>query len=286
MPTPQQVLLRLAVKRDLNVVRRRAAADAPGIAIEGVRRWRESHGLPVCEPDRGTQAGEIAARLVGVPRKFCERSSSRSGSVDAEGHVLGRAAYHRQALGIDLSAQPQNDLRQTAVVEFTTASVIPPLAAPLSSTFRSHPASAITRACHSQRDHARDGKRGRLRTLAEPNLTAIFGEGRRRFLAGGEFPRPAAIPCDNTTHVCTEHPYQLKEIRHLANYFHAGRSLRRPDQPAGATRVSALLRQRNHGDPDRSVPPASTPSPSPRSTPSGNHPVEFLGGLDGDGPAA
>jgi pilus assembly protein CpaC len=43
---------------------------------------------------------------------------------------------------------------------------------------------------------------GVVRTLAEPNLTAISGES-ATFLAGGEFPIPAGYSCDPTTHVCT-----------------------------------------------------------------------------------
>jgi pilus assembly protein CpaC len=42
---------------------------------------------------------------------------------------------------------------------------------------------------------------GVVRTLAEPNLTAISGEA-ANFLAGGEFPIPKGYTCDPTTHVC------------------------------------------------------------------------------------
>ena len=43
---------------------------------------------------------------------------------------------------------------------------------------------------------------GVVRTLAEPNLTAISGKS-ATFIAGGEFPIPAGYSCDPTTHVCT-----------------------------------------------------------------------------------
>jgi pilus assembly protein CpaC len=43
---------------------------------------------------------------------------------------------------------------------------------------------------------------GVVRTLAEPNLTAISGES-ATFIAGGEFPIPAGYSCDPVTHVCT-----------------------------------------------------------------------------------
>jgi pilus assembly protein CpaC len=42
---------------------------------------------------------------------------------------------------------------------------------------------------------------GVVRTLAEPNLTAISGES-ATFIAGGEFPVPAGFSCDPVTRVC------------------------------------------------------------------------------------
>jgi len=44
--------------------------------------------------------------------------------------------------------------------------------------------------------------KGVVRTLAEPNLTAISGES-ATFIAGGEFPIPAGYSCDPVTRVCT-----------------------------------------------------------------------------------
>jgi len=44
---------------------------------------------------------------------------------------------------------------------------------------------------------------GVVRTLAEPNLTAISGES-ATFLAGGEFPVLAGYSCDPATRVCTQ----------------------------------------------------------------------------------
>jgi Flp pilus assembly protein, secretin CpaC len=43
---------------------------------------------------------------------------------------------------------------------------------------------------------------GVVRTLAEPNLTAISGES-ATFIAGGEFPIPAGYSCDPVTRACT-----------------------------------------------------------------------------------
>ena len=47
---------------------------------------------------------------------------------------------------------------------------------------------------------------GVIRTLAEPNLTAISGES-SNFLAGGEFPVPAGYTCDPVTRNCQ---YQIQ----------------------------------------------------------------------------
>ncbi len=44
---------------------------------------------------------------------------------------------------------------------------------------------------------------GVIRTLAEPNLTAISGE-MANFLAGGEFPIPAGFSCDPLTGLCQQ----------------------------------------------------------------------------------
>ena len=60
---------------------------------------------------------------------------------------------------------------------------------------------------------------GVVRTLAEPNLTAISGES-ATFIAGGEFPIPAGYACD-PDHPRLYHPDQLQEVRHLAE-LHAG----------------------------------------------------------------
>src|SRR6202008_1812178 len=100
-------------------------------------------------------------------------------------------------LGIDLSA---NLTYGTAGVNFNNSN---PFTAQggalvsgtaLSTSFGSAPSVTTTlRAMESA---------GVIRTLAEPNLTAISGES-ATFIAGGEFPVPAGYSCDPTTHVCT-----------------------------------------------------------------------------------
>src|SRR5262249_32936104 len=100
-------------------------------------------------------------------------------------------------LGIDLSA---NLAYGTAVVNFTNSNPFTALGRnlvsgnSLNTSFGSTPSvQATLRAMETA---------GVIRTLAEPNLTAISGES-ATFIAGGEFPVPAGYACDPTTHVCT-----------------------------------------------------------------------------------
>jgi pilus assembly protein CpaC len=90
----------------------------------------------------------------------------------------------------------------TAVVNFNNSNPFTALGSPLVagnglqalSMLKGQPTvSAIMRAMESA---------GVVRTLAEPNLTAISGES-ATFIAGGEFPIPAGYSCDPVTHVCT-----------------------------------------------------------------------------------
>ncbi len=100
-------------------------------------------------------------------------------------------------LGVDLSA---NLTYGTAVVNFNNSNPFTAQGGPLvggnalTTSFGATPSVSTTlRAMESA---------GVIRTLAEPNLTAISGES-ATFIAGGEFPIPAGYACDPTTHVCT-----------------------------------------------------------------------------------
>jgi pilus assembly protein CpaC len=100
-------------------------------------------------------------------------------------------------MGIDLSGQLNYG---TAVVNFNNANPFTAFGRSLvtgnqvSTSFGATPSvTATLRAMESA---------GVVRTLAEPNLTAISGES-ATFIAGGEFPVPAGYACDPTTHVCT-----------------------------------------------------------------------------------
>ncbi len=97
-------------------------------------------------------------------------------------------------LGIDLNGSVGYG---TTVVNFNTSNAFSAFGQPLSSsnvtgTFKS--VSATLRAME---------RAGVIRTLAEPNLTAISGES-ASFLAGGEFPVPAGRTCDPATGICQD----------------------------------------------------------------------------------
>jgi pilus assembly protein CpaC len=102
-------------------------------------------------------------------------------------------------MGVDLSASMNYG---TAVVNFNNSNPFTALGRSLvadngfsaSSLLRGMPTvNATLRAMETA---------GVIRTLAEPNLTAISGES-ATFIAGGEFPVPAGYACDPATHVCT-----------------------------------------------------------------------------------
>ncbi len=97
-------------------------------------------------------------------------------------------------LGIDLNGSLSYG---SAVINFNNANPFTALGQPLVEGNGSH-------------GHVQDGhpptlrameRAGVIRTLAEPNLTAISGES-ANFLAGGEFPVPAGYTCDPTTRAC------------------------------------------------------------------------------------
>src|SRR6201987_2513027 len=189
----------IAVKRDLNGLRAAMQQTLPGIQIEGVGDSVMLTGS-VSSPVEAQQAGDIAARLVGGAKKVVNSIVVRGrDQVMLKVNVAEVRRDIIKQLGIDLSASMNYG---TAVVNFNNANPFTAAGAPLVSTnglsgqslLKGLPTvSATMRAMESA---------GVVRTLAEPNLTAISGES-ATFIAGGEFPIPAGYSCDPTTHVCT-----------------------------------------------------------------------------------
>ena len=86
---------------------------------------------------------------------------------------------------------------------------------------------------------------GVIRTLAEPNLTAISGE-TATFIAGGEFPIPNGLSCDTTRSPPLCQPQiDVQEIRRQPGVY-AGRAVGRPHQPEGDDRSFRSVDRKRH----------------------------------------
>jgi pilus assembly protein CpaC len=189
----------IAVKRDLNGVRAAFRQTMPGIQIEGVGEGVLLTGT-ASSPIEAQQAGEIAARLVGGAERVVNSIAVRGrDQVMLKVNVSEVRRDIIKQMGVDLSASMNYG---TAVVNFNNSNPFTAYGRPLvsdnglsaSSVLKGLPTvTATMRAMESA---------GVVRTLAEPNLTAISGES-ATFIAGGEFPIPAGYSCDPTTHVCT-----------------------------------------------------------------------------------
>lgn len=189
----------IAIKRDLNGVRTALRQSLPGIQIEGVGEGVMLTGS-VSSPVEAQQAGEIAARLVGGSEKVVNAIAVRGrDQVMLKVNVSEVRRDIVKQMGVDLSASMNYG---TAVVNFNNNNPFTAFGRPLvtdnalsaSSVLKGLPTvTATMRAMESA---------GVVRTLAEPNLTAISGES-ATFIAGGEFPIPAGYSCDPVTRVCT-----------------------------------------------------------------------------------
>jgi pilus assembly protein CpaC len=191
----------IAVTRDLNGLRTALKQLLPNAAIkvdglgDGVMLsgWASS-------PIEAQQAGDLAARLADGPQKVVNNIAVRGrDQVMLKVTVAEVARSIIKQLGIDLSA---NLNYGTAVVNFNNANPFTAYGRPLTSnslagSFGStNGVPAVTATLRAMESA------GVVRTLAEPNLTAISGES-ATFISGGEFPIPAGYSCDPTTHVCT-----------------------------------------------------------------------------------
>src|SRR5690348_4767278 len=176
----------IAVKRDLNGVRAALKQTLPDadIHIEGVGDGVMLSGS-VATPVESQQAYDLAARLVGDSNKVVNGLAVRG-----RDQVMLRVAVAEvqrdviKQLGIDLSGSFSYG---TAVVSFNSQSSFPVsgLANPNFLTLNTPNVSATLKAME---------RAGIVRTLAEPNLTAISGE-TAHFLVGGEFPFPIPGNC-------------------------------------------------------------------------------------------
>ena len=182
----------IAVKRDLNGVRAALKQSLPNsdIQIEGIGDGVMLSGS-AASPIEAQQAGDLAARLVGGADKVVNSIAVRGrDQVMLKVTVAEVARSIIKQMGIDLTASL--NYGTTAVTfnntnPFTASGEAPGNA--VKAAFGSTPSvQATIRAMESA---------GVVRTLAEPNLTAISGES-ATFIAGGEFPIPTGVTCQTT----------------------------------------------------------------------------------------
>jgi pilus assembly protein CpaC len=184
----------IAVTRDLNGVRAALKQTLPNsdIQIEGVGDGVMLSGS-VSSPIEAQQAGDLAARLAGGVDKVVNSITVR-GRDQVMLKVTVAEVFRSivKQMGIDLSAKLNYG---TSAVTFNNANPFSANGAPITSnslvtSFGSTPSvSATIRAMESA---------GVIRTLAEPNLTAISGES-ATFIAGGEFPVPTGVQCTTSS---------------------------------------------------------------------------------------
>ena len=186
----------IAVKRDLNGVRAALKQTQPGIQVEGVGEGVMLTGS-VASPIEAQQAADLAARLVGGVDKVVNSITVRGrDQVMLKVTVAEVQRDIIKQMGIDLSASMNYG---TAVVNFNNSNPFTANNSPLVSG-NGLTASALNKAglpTVTATLRAMESA-GVVRTLAEPNLTAISGES-ATFISGGEFPIPTGVTCQTTT---------------------------------------------------------------------------------------
>jgi pilus assembly protein CpaC len=191
----------IAVKRDLNGIRAAMKQILPNadIQIDGLDDGVVLSGA-VSNPIEVQQANDLAARLVGGADKVVNSITIRGrDQVMLKVTVAEVARNIIKQLGIDLTA---NMNYGTAVVNFTNANPFTALGRPLvdnATKFGVGQAALVNGAPvpSVQATIRAMESAGVVRTLAEPNLTAVSGES-ATFVAGGEFPIPTGVTCQTT----------------------------------------------------------------------------------------
>jgi pilus assembly protein CpaC len=185
----------VAVTRDLNGVRAMLQKLLPNsdVRVDGVGDGVMLSGV-VANAAESQQAYDVAARLVGAADKVVNNLTIRGrDQVMLKVTVAEVQRDVIKQLGIDLNASLSYG---STVLNFTNNNPFTALGQPLvegnGAALGFKGVTATLRAME---------RAGVIRTLAEPNLTAISGES-ANFLAGGEFPVPAGYTCDQTGRSC------------------------------------------------------------------------------------
>jgi pilus assembly protein CpaC len=188
----------IAVTRDLNGIRAAVKQTLPqsDIRVEGVGVKGVLLSGSVSSPIEAQQAGDIAARLADGPDNVVNSIVVRGR--DQVALKVTVAEVQRdiiKQLGIDLSATMNYG---TAVVNFNNTNPFTALGRQMvngNSLISKFGGSTSVTATLKAMESA-----GVVRTLAEPNLTAISGES-ATFIAGGEFPVPSGYNYDPQTRI-------------------------------------------------------------------------------------
>jgi pilus assembly protein CpaC len=187
----------IAVKRDLNGVRAalKQMLPAAGIQAEGVGDGVLLTGS-VSSPIEAQQAGDVVARLVGGAEKVVNSIVVRGrDQVMLKVTVAEVRRDIVKQMGVDLSASMNYG---TAIVSFNNNNPFTANNTPLVPG-NALTATGLTKGLPSVTATLRAMETaGVVRTLAEPNLTAISGES-ATFISGGEFPIPTGVTCQTTS---------------------------------------------------------------------------------------
>lgn len=180
----------IAVTRDLNGMRGALKQMFPdgNVRVEAISDGVMLTGVVSTAVD-AQHAFDIAGRLVGDNNKVVNGIVIRGrDQVMLKVTVAEVARDVIKQLGIDLAGSLG---KGAAVVNFATSN---PFSAALQSISQTQVTGSFSSVTGTLRAMDRAGV---IRTLAEPTLTAISGES-ATFLAGGEFPIPGGLACDNT----------------------------------------------------------------------------------------
>jgi pilus assembly protein CpaC len=177
----------IAVTRDLNGVRAALRQALPDVQIEGVGDGIMLRGT-VASPVESQQAFDLAVRLAGAETKVFNGLSVRGrDQVMLKVTVAEVQRDIIKQLGIDLNGSVNWG---ATVINFNNSNPFS-VNGPISDSFINVNNSGLNGTLRAME------RAGVIRTLAEPNITAISGE-TATFVAGGEFPIPAGLSCDTT----------------------------------------------------------------------------------------
>jgi pilus assembly protein CpaC len=181
----------IAVTRDLNGLRGALKQSFPNsdIRAEGVGKDAVMLSGTAATPGEAQQAYDLASRLVGEGAKVVN-------GINVRGRDQVMLKVTVAEMSRDVIKQLGIDLNGSAGVGGTTFTY--GTNNPFTATGKALSTTALTGAFPNVSVTLRAMERaGVIRTLAEPNLTAISGE-TATFVAGGEFPIPNGLSCDTT----------------------------------------------------------------------------------------